>query len=73
LHLHVISPENAHLSVQDVSAAQNVWDSPHPGLNRITIRVNNSAKTPGCLAVIADPSGKEENINSQQLIPVNEW
>jgi len=56
-----------------VSGLLNVWDKPHPGLKRITIRLNTLPKSSGRLAIIADPSGKAETIKPEQLLPLVQW
>jgi hypothetical protein len=55
LRLRVVSPDGAHLAVEDVSKATNPWDSPRPGLSRITIRVSTPAKAAGHLVLLAVP------------------
>lgn len=71
--LKVVSDDVAHLSVQDVAGLLNVWDKPHPGLKRITIRLNSLPKSSGRLAIIASPSAKSEIIKPVQLLPLKYW
>ncbi|MBC7889645.1 MAG: heparinase II/III family protein [Ferruginibacter sp.] len=73
LQLLVVSKDVIHLSVQDVGSPQNVWDAAHPGLKRITIRINAPAKQLGRIAIIADPSLKAEHDAPELLLPLNEW
>jgi len=73
MRLMVVSDVVAHFSVQEVSGLLNVWDKPHPGLKRITIRLNTLPKSAGRLAIIADPSGKAETIKPEQLLPLVQW
>ncbi len=54
LRLRVVSPEGAHVAVEDWSRAVNPWDSPRPGLSRIVIRVSSPAKTEGHLVLVAE-------------------
>jgi hypothetical protein len=54
LRLRVVSPEGAHLAVEDWSKAPNAWDSPHANLSRIVIRVSSPAKTAGHLVLVAE-------------------
>ena len=73
LLLRVVSPATAHVAVQDMSAAQNVWDYPKPGLSRITIRVNSAAKSAGQLVILADPSWNATTENSELLTQLKDW
>jgi len=73
MRLIVVTDVVAHLSVQEVAGLLNVWDKPHPGLKRITIRLNTLPKSAGRLAIIADPSGKAETIKPEQLLPLVQW
>jgi len=73
LRLEVVSDGIAHLAVQEVAGLLNVWDKPHPGLKRITIRLNTLPKSFGRLLVVADPSGKAEKIKPEQIIPLSRW
>jgi hypothetical protein len=73
MRLLIVSDAIALLSVQEVAGLLNVWDRSHPGLKRITIRLNTLPKSTGRLAVIADPSGKAETIKSEQLLPLEQW
>ena len=73
MRLLIVTDEVAHLSVQEVDGLLNVWDKLHPGLKRITIRLNTLPKGSARLAIIADPSGKSEKIKPGALVPLNEW
>ena len=73
MRLLVVSDDVVHLSVQKVAGILNVWDKPHPGLKRITIRLNTLPQSSGRLAIIADPSGKAETIKPEQLLPLAKW
>lgn len=73
MRLMVVVDEVAHLSVQEVDGLLNVWDKPHPGLKRITIRLNTLPISSARLAIIADPSGKAEKIKPEQLLPLTQW
>jgi oligo-alginate lyase len=73
LRLLVISKDIAHLSVQNATGLLNVWDRDHPGLKRLTIRINTLPKSDGRLAIIADPTGKAEPVNLDKLIPLSKW
>ena len=73
LRLLVVSDGVAHLSVQEVAGLLNVWDRPHPGLKRITIRLNTTPNSYGRLAIVADPSGKKERIEPGKLLPLKNW
>jgi hypothetical protein len=76
LRLRVVSPEGAHLAVEDVSKATNPWDSPRPGLSRLTIRVSTPAKTAGHLVLVAEPSAPAKGASSADPIlslPLATW
>jgi hypothetical protein len=73
MHLMVVSDAVNHLSVQDVTGLLNVWDKPHPGLKRITIRLNTLPKSFGRLVILADPSGTAEKIKPEQVLPLAKW
>jgi len=73
MRLLVVSDHVVHLSVQEVAGILNVWDKPHPGLKRITIRLNTSPKSFGRLVILADPSGTAEKIKPEQVLPLEKW
>ena len=73
LRMQVVSDGIAHLSVQEVAGLPNVWEKPHPGLKRITIRLNTPPKSFRRLAIVADPSGKTKKIKPGELLPLKNW
>jgi oligo-alginate lyase len=76
LRLRVVSPVGAHLAVEDVSKATNPWDSPRPGLSRLTIRVSTPAKTAGHLVLVAEPAvpaGGAASADPILTLPLATW
>jgi hypothetical protein len=73
LRMLVVSEGAPHLSVQEVSGLLNLWDKPHRGLKRITIRINTPPNSFARLAIIADPSGQAETLEPATLLPLNDW
>jgi hypothetical protein len=73
MRMLVYSEQMPHLSVQEVSGLLNVWDKPHTGLKRITIRLNSLPQKNVSLVVVANPSAKTEMIDPKQIIPLAGW
>jgi hypothetical protein len=74
LHLRVISPSDAHLAVEDFSAAPNAWDAANPNLSRLTIRVSTAAESAGHLVITAAPDGaKAQDSATPSSLPLAEW
>ena len=55
LKLRVESPEKFTVAVEDVSQPRHAFDSPNPGLSRVTIRVKTPAQSKGRLVVTTEP------------------
>ena len=75
LRLRIVSPENAHLAVEDWSRAPNAWDSPHPNLSRIVIRVSTPSKSSDQLVLVAEPGGSALPAASDPILtlPLTDW
>jgi hypothetical protein len=75
LRLRIVSPDAAHVAVEDLSKAPNAWDSPRPGLNRIVIRVSTPANTPGHLVLIAEDPTASAPASSDAIVslPLANW
>ena len=68
-----VSPSGAHLAVEDWSKAPNAWDSAHPGLSRIVIRVSTAARTAGQLVVVAESSEKPGRADPLKTLSLSDW
>jgi oligo-alginate lyase len=73
LRLRVLSPDSAHLAVEDCSKAPNPWDTAHPGLSRIVIRVSTPARSSGQLVLVAEASGPSGEAVPLHTLPLSEW
>ena len=68
-----VSPPTAHLAVEDWSKAPNAWDSDHPGLSRIVIRVSTPAQSAGHLVIVAETSEQPSKSDPLLSLPLSEW
>lgn len=76
LRLRVVTPEGAHLAVEDWSRAPNAWDSPHPNLSRIVIRVSTPADTAAHLVLVAESASAAASTatpDSILTLPLADW
>ncbi|HEY0947204.1 MAG TPA: heparinase II/III family protein [Opitutaceae bacterium] len=56
LRLRVLSPAEAKISVEDVSAPRQPYDAPNPGLRRVVVTTSTPAGASGRVQVLAIPS-----------------
>ena len=67
LRLRVESPERFTFAVEDVSAARQPFDSPNPGLTRLSLRLHTPADTAAKILVIAEPGSLSTPVNPPPL------
>jgi hypothetical protein len=72
LALRVLTPADATITVEDLSAPRALYDAPNPNLKRLTLTTRTAAGASGTFRVLAVP-GSVKAAPPPVLLPLAEW